>query len=86
MCSPCHCTPTTFRIIYSTIGLTSILFNLVFNTDIGSLTITGIHEVPRPEVLRYKESLGPRAVSASGGITFDLTVFLQKRQLRGSQS
>ena len=50
--------------------------NLVCCTDIDSLTIPGIHEVPHAEVLQYKESLGPRAVSASGGISLDLTVFL----------
>ena len=50
-------------------------FNLVCITDIGSLTIPGIHEVPRPEVPRYKESLGPRAVSTSGGISLDMTIF-----------
>ena len=49
-------------------------FNLVFS-DIDSLTVPGIHEVPRAEVLRYKETLGPRAVSASGRIPLDLTVF-----------
>ncbi|GFO06838.1 Zinc finger bed domain-containing protein 4 [Plakobranchus ocellatus] len=49
--------------------------NLVVITDTGSLTIPGIHDVPHTEILRYKESLGPRAVTASGGIPLDLTVF-----------
>ena len=39
------------------------------------LSLPGIKDIPAAELKRYKESLSPKAVRASGGVPLDLTVF-----------
>ena len=36
------------------------------------LSLAGIKDIPATELQRYKESLGPKAVRASGGFPLDL--------------
>ena len=51
----------------------NVIDRLRKSSDIDYSTIPGSHELPRAEVFPYTESLGPRAVSASGSIPLDLT-------------
>ena len=52
ICSPCYCTPTTC-IIQLLDLLQSFQFRIRFYTDIDSLNIPGIHEVPHADVLQF---------------------------------
>ena len=62
-------------IIATVVAIRDVVKNGFHCTDIDSLTTPDIHEVPQAEVLQYKEYLGLRAVSASGGISLDQTGF-----------